>query len=82
MESFLTMFAFAKINLGLTIVGKRDDGYHNIESVLQSIQLHDVVHVRLVEQGISCECGSLSGSDNLAYRAAKIFLDHLSAEDH
>lgn len=81
MASSLKMFAFAKINLALAVVGKRDDGYHNIESVLQTIGLHDLVHVELTAQGISCDCGSLSGPDNLAYRAAGLFINKLSSEN-
>ena len=37
----MTYNAYAKINLTLDIVGKRDDGYHNISSVMQTISLCD-----------------------------------------
>ena len=37
--------AFAKLNLTLDILGKREDGYHNMRMVMQSIDLHDVVTV-------------------------------------
>lgn len=71
----LTTFAYAKINLGLAIISRRDDGYHELQSVMQSIGLHDRVNVSLTESGIQCLCGHLSGPDNLAYRAAQLFLD-------
>ena len=77
-EDWATSFAYAKINLALAIVGKREDGYHELQSVLQSIALHDVVKVRRTERGIVCRCGELSGPQNLAYRAAAIFLRRLS----
>ena len=42
-QSFLTTFAYAKINLALAIHGIREDGYHELQSVMQSIALHDIV---------------------------------------
>ncbi len=44
--------AFAKINLSLKILGKRDDGYHDIDSVMQSISLHDEIIIKLSDAGI------------------------------
>lgn len=73
----ITMFAYAKINLALAIVGRREDQYHELESVMQSIELHDIVQVERKGSGLVCRCGNLSGSQNLAYRAAEIFLYNL-----
>jgi 4-diphosphocytidyl-2-C-methyl-D-erythritol kinase len=42
--------AFAKINLGLRIVGKRPDGYHEIETLFQSIDLFDIVRLEPAEE--------------------------------
>lgn len=44
--------AYAKINLFLEVFGKREDGYHGIRSVMQTVSLHDTVNVRLSESGI------------------------------
>ena len=41
----LTLLARAKINLSLDILYKRDDGYHEIESIMQSIETHDVLRI-------------------------------------
>ncbi len=68
------VLAPAKINLALAVSKKRDDGFHNIETVFQSIALFDRVEVRLRERGIVCDCGELSGEKNLAYKAADYFL--------
>jgi len=53
----ITLKAFAKINLFLEIVGKRDDGYHNIESVMQSVSLFDSVTLSLSSRkGVRLVC--------------------------
>ncbi|MDR3600109.1 MAG: 4-(cytidine 5'-diphospho)-2-C-methyl-D-erythritol kinase [Desulfosporosinus sp.] len=72
-QSFLTTFAYAKINLALAIHGIREDGYHELQSVMQSITLHDLVRVRRRGEKVVCRCGALSGSGNLAYKAAVLF---------
>lgn len=64
--------AHAKLNLTLEILGRRPDGYHEIASVMQTIDLHDDVTARPAD-GIKVECDnpSLAGEANLAYRAAE-----------
>ena len=37
--------ALAKINLGLDVVGKRDDGYHEVRMIMQTIQMYDVLEI-------------------------------------
>lgn len=76
-QSFVTTFAYAKVNLALAILGLRDDGYHELQSVMQSIALHDVVRVRRTGETVICHCGTLSGRGNLAYMAAELFLKEL-----
>lgn len=76
MEQFsLTTFAYAKINLALAILRIRDDGYHELQSVMQSIALHDIVRIRRQGDKLVCRCGALSGPGNLAYKAAELFLE-------
>ena len=69
----LTGLAPAKINLVLEVLGKRDDGYHEIRSLVQTISLCDVLSFELAE-GISLNCTepSLQSSDNLAIQAARL----------
>lgn len=69
--------AFAKINLFLDITGKREDGYHELDSIFQSVSLYDEVTLELCESGISviCDKYELSGEENIVYKACKLFFD-------
>lgn len=66
--------AYAKINLGLRILGKRPDGYHEVSMIMQSVGLSDEViitegngiEISTNVEGLSC------GKDNLAYKAAAL----------
>lgn len=64
--------AYAKINLTLDIVGKREDGYHLIDSVFQSVGVFDVVRVNK-SNTLSVRCTGIQNEDNIAFRAAKEF---------
>jgi len=72
----------SKINLTLEIIGKREDGYHNIRSVVQPINLFDEIEIELTDQTNHIELlvkgdeNVPGGPDNLAYRAAKSFLEN------
>ncbi len=69
--------AYAKINLHLDVTGIRDDGYHSVNNVMQSISLCDTVTVSERTDGeysVSCtNSGVPAGADNLAVRAAAAF---------
>ncbi len=68
--------AYAKLNLGLWILGKRPDGYHEIETVFQAVDLADELTFEDAEPGtldVTCDGGEApSGPANLAYRAAAL----------
>ncbi len=72
-----TAKAFGKINLTLTITGRREDGYHTLRSVMQSISLCNVVKVFRTEGGgvtLNCDDPALPTDErNTAYRAAQAF---------
>lgn len=68
--------AYAKINLTLDILGVKADGYHELQSVMQTISLHDIITIKPGNQGIYIVCSDPAipvDSRNLAYRAAEHF---------
>ncbi len=76
----------AKINLSLDVTGKREDGYHTLESIFQSVSVYDVLTVTVqAGRGISLRC-NVSGlprdERNLAYRAAQEMLKVSGKECH
>lgn len=81
MKSIL-LAAPAKINLFLDITSRRDDGYHEILSIMQSVSLCDEIFLQQTDgQGISLECDNPSiptGRDNIAYKAAELFMKSVS----
>ena len=73
----ITVKAYAKINLRLNVLGKRTDGYHEVENLMQAIELCDDVSVECKEEGEGLVIDLKPGRDdlpsdagNLAYRAA------------
>jgi 4-diphosphocytidyl-2-C-methyl-D-erythritol kinase len=73
------VLAPAKVNLALRVLRKRPDGYHDIDTLFQAIDLSDEVEVELVDRGVSLEVAGRSDlgpeEQNLAWRAAAAFLD-------
>ena len=70
----LTLKAPAKINLGLVVKGKRADGYHELETLMQMVALYDRITLVPQASGIRVMCdtpGVPTGRSNLAYRAAQ-----------
>lgn len=69
--------AFAKLNLYLGIHGLRPDGYHQLETVFQAVDLMDLVSISLHQKGgISLRCNKIylpTDNRNLAYKAAEAF---------
>jgi 4-diphosphocytidyl-2-C-methyl-D-erythritol kinase len=72
----MQVFAPAKINLSLKIFGRRDDGFHEIETLIVPISLCDEMKIEKNEGGIEFRCDDPSvpmSDDNLVIQAAKIF---------
>lgn len=81
----ITVNAPAKINLSLDILGKRNDGYHLVKMLMQSVDLSDTVTVSDTgEEGISLSCNVETlpdGEENIAYRAASAFFAYTKLEN-
>jgi 4-diphosphocytidyl-2-C-methyl-D-erythritol kinase len=74
--------AHAKVNLHLEVLHRREDGYHEVETILQTIGLHDVVRVERRPGGIEVRCnhpGVPGDATNLCWRAARLLLDETGA---
>ncbi|MFV0496627.1 MAG: 4-(cytidine 5'-diphospho)-2-C-methyl-D-erythritol kinase [Candidatus Fimivivens sp.] len=78
MTESITAKAFGKINMTLAVTGRRDDGYHTLCSVMQSISIYNVVKVfKTVGGGVTLYCDDPTlptDERNTAYRAAQAFL--------
>lgn len=71
--------SFAKINLALAVLGKRPDGYHNIQTIFQSIDLHDDLEFRPAD-GLELQCENLPDvprEDNLIWKAAMALAENI-----
>lgn len=75
----LELRAMGKINLGLDVLGKRENGYHDVRMVMQTVYLYDEITLTKTKQpGIQLESNLHflpSDANNLAYRAAELLMD-------
>lgn len=78
----ITLPAYAKLNLTLDIIRRREDGYHDLKMVMQTVSLHDDVSVSLSEgESVICRCGEIPGdASNLAVKAAEAFFSDTGVE--
>ena len=77
--------ALAKINLGLDVVGKRADGYHEVRMIMQTIQMYDVLEIQKKDEpGISLTTNIPyvpTDERNLVYKAAKMLMDEFHVKE-
>ena len=74
----ISLKAPAKINLFLEILGKRNDGYHEIETVMQEIDLVDNLQFEEIQEGVRLNCNDKnipSDENNLVCKAANLILN-------
>ncbi|MGG7097884.1 4-(cytidine 5'-diphospho)-2-C-methyl-D-erythritol kinase [Clostridium sardiniense] len=70
--------AYAKVNIALDVIGKREDGYHLLRMIMQAIDLYDEILIEKIDKGIRINCNKPyvpTDERNLAYKAAKLFMD-------
>lgn len=77
--------ALAKINLGLDVLGRRENGYHDVRMVMQTIYLYDdVILEKTEEPGIRLETNLFYlpvDESNIAYKAAKLLIDEFGIKE-
>ena len=76
--------ALAKINLGLDVVRKREDGYHEVRMVMQTINMYDLLELSVTEEaGIRIQTNLYylpCDENNLVYKAAKLLMDEFQVK--
>ena len=68
--------AYAKINLGLDVLGKREDGYHEVRMIMQTVNLYDSLFLKSIEKDdiiINCNKRYVpTGETNIVHKTAKL----------
>ena len=76
--------AFAKLNLTLDVLGKREDGYHDLKSVMQTISIRDDIEIDIgtgKPWTLECDKEDIPTDErNLAWKAAKVYLDAMGKD--
>lgn len=79
------MKALAKINLGLDVVRKREDGYHEVRMIMQTISLYDKIFIKKTKNtGIKVSTNLYylpNNENNLVYKAAKLLIDEFEIKN-
>ena len=77
--------SLAKINLGLDVLRRREDGYHEVKMIMQTIGLHDDLEIRKTKTpGIQVKTNLYylpTNENNLVYKAAKLLMDEFQIQD-
>lgn len=80
----LSLKAYGKINLGLDVLRKRDDGYHEVRMIMQTVGIYDRIDLNYqAEPGIEVETNLYylpNNENNLVYKAAKLLMDEFRIE--
>lgn len=80
----ISVKALAKINLGLDVVRRREDGYHEVKMVMQTIHLFDRLEMKKTAGGITMTTNLSflpTNENNLVYKAAKLLMDEFQIRD-
>ncbi len=82
--NYLEIPAHAKINISLDVLRKREDGYHELRMIMQTLELHDIVCLEAAGDGIGLECGSKwvpEDFTNTAWKAADLMKSRFGIKD-
>ena len=76
----IRILAYAKINVSLRVLSRREDGFHEIDSLIQTVDLADEISVRRSGDSLSVENSlGIAQQDDLAWKAARLVLDEKGA---
>lgn len=85
MKNRIQLKALAKINLGLDVLRRREDGYHEVKMIMQTISLHDDLEIRRIktpEIQVKTNLYYLpTNENNLVYKAAKLLMDEFGIKE-
>ena len=85
MKDRIQLKALAKINLGLDVLRRREDGYHEVKMIMQTISLHDDLEIRRIktpEIHVKTNLYYLpTNENNLVYKAAKLLMDEFGIKE-
>lgn len=76
--------AYAKINLGLDVLGRLENGYHEVRMIMQTVGIYDVLTLEKIETGIvvTTDNGELpTDENNLIYKAAKLMIEKYQIQE-
>src|SRR2546423_6178175 len=74
----LILPAYAKLDLTLDVTGRRPNGYHDIDSVMQTISLHDLISIERTDCRVFDMVGAVIAGENLVLKAARELEGRLS----
>lgn len=81
----ITLKALAKINLGLDVVRRREDGYHEVRMIMQTIHLYDKLNIKKTQDSDIKITTNLSflpvNENNLVYKAGKLLMDEFDIKE-
>ncbi len=81
----ISLKALAKINLGLDVVRKREDGYHEVRMIMQTVHLYDKLDITKTKENKIAITSNLSyvptNENNLVYKAAKLLMDEFQIKE-
>ena len=84
MIKHLSLKAYGKINLGLDVLRRRDDGYHEVRMIMQTVGIYDRIDLIYKEEpGITVETNLYylpDNENNLVYKAAKLLMDEFHVQ--
>ena len=85
MEGLMRLKAMAKINLGLDVLGKREDGYHEVRMIMQTIRMYDILDIRKTRRPGIVLTTNLpfipTDQRNLVYKAAQMLMEEFDVEE-